>query len=390
MTHTTRQRGLAAVSLAVLVAFAAPIAPARAEGTRDTVLATIGESIKAVGAKEVTWGAVTGTDAEFTVAGFKSVIEEEDKEAVITTEAVVYTGAKPSADGGYTADAIAVKSFKMESDAVTITAAAMKITGYVGQPPEKIRAKTTTGERFDRIEATDISVTDESEKTVPIASVVVTASDYVAGVPRRAAFDMKGLVVPVDAKDDSMKDLAELGYAKISLDVGFAGTWDDKTGRVVVDQMTIGGADMGSLKIAFAMGGFTPEVMKAMKEAEADQAKQMELLQGLSVERLSLRWDDASLTKRVIDMQAKRQGVPSDAYVQQLNALTPMLLSSLGNKDFEKKVAGAAGAFLKAPKSLTISAAPGKPMSVSEIMGAAMMSPQSLPKVLGADVKAND
>ena len=48
------------------------------------------------------------------------------------------------------------------------------------------------------------------------------------------------------------------------------------------------------------------------------------------------------------------------------------------------------GTYLDAPKSLTITAKPAQPLPMSQIMGAAMMAPQSLPTVLGAEVAAND
>ena len=88
--------------------------------------------------------------------------------------------------------------------------------------------------------------------------------------------------------------------------------------------------------------------------------------------------------------QAKDQGVDTKTYAKQLKVMLPMVVSMIGNKEFEAKVAGAAGAFLDAPKSLTIAARPKTPVPVGQIMGAAMMAPQSLPNVLGAEVSAND
>lgn len=382
MTYTFRKSGLAAVSLALLFAVAAPVAPASAQATRDKVLEIVSKAAKDAGAKEFTWGAVSGSDAEFTVEGTKAVFDKDGKSSEMNADKIVYSSAKPTADGGFSADAITATEVEVSSDDSTVTVGSLKVSGYVGGK--------ASNQRFDRLEASDIEVTDENDKKVPIDTVTITAADFVNDVPRRVAFDMKGLVVPVDPEDAQMKDVAELGYKEIALDAGFSGSWDDKTGRVVIDQMAITGADIGGLKLTFALGGFTPEVVEAFKKAENDQAKQMELLQGITVERLSLRYDDASLTKRVIDAQAKKQGVPADAFVQQIGAIMPMMLSAIGNKDFEKKIAGAVSAFLKAPKSLTVSASPSKPLPVSEIMGAAMMAPQSLPTVLGADVKAND
>ncbi len=390
MTNSIRKRGLAAVSLAALLALTAPIAPASAQAMRDKVLSIVAEASKAAGATEVKWESVSGGDAAFTVTDSETTMEHDGKSTTLTAAAVTYTGAKPTADGGFTADQIAATDVEIESDDATIAIASLKIVNYVGQSPEKIRAKTTTGERFDRAEATGISITDDKDKTVPIAAITVTTSDFVAGVPRKAGLEMKGLEVPLEANDPQLKDFFELGYSKVMLDAGLTGSWDDKTGRLVIDQLSVTGAEIGGLKLNFTLGGLTPAVVEAFKKTEGDQAKQMELMQGLTVEKLSLRYDDASLVKRVLASQAKKQGIPEQALVQQLGAMVPMLVSAIGNKDFEAKIATAASAFLKAPKSLTVSANPAKPTPVAEIMGAAMMAPQSLPTVLGADVKAND
>ena len=390
MRNTIRKRGLAAVSLAVLLAVAAPIPQASAQAVRDKVLSIVSEAAKASGASEVKWDSVSGGDAAFTVSDSETTFEHGDKSSTLTAATVTYSGAKPTADGGFTADQITATDLELESDDSTITVASLKITNYVGQSPEKIRAKTTTGERFDRIEATDIEITDDKDQTVPIGALTVTTSDFVAGIPRKIGFEMKALKVPVDSSKEAMKDLADLGYTELSLDAGFTGAWDDKAGRVTIDQMSITGANIGGLKLSFTLGNITPEVVDAFKKAENDQAKQMELVQAVTVEKLSVRYDDASLAKRMLGSLAKKQGIPEQALVQQLGAMVPMTVSMIGNKDFEAKISAAAAAFLKAPKSLTVSAAPAKPTPVAEIMGAAMMAPQSLPTMLGADVKAND
>jgi len=390
MKFSFTKGGLSAVSLAVLIALATPMAPAQAQAVRDKVLSIVSESAKAAGATSVEWGNVSGSDAEFVVEDTETSYENEGKETSVSASKVVYSGAKPTADGGISADAITATDLSFEADDGSFSVASLKVTNYVGPSPAKIKAKQGGSLRFDRIEATGIEVTDEKEKTVPIAAITMTAADYVGDVPRKVGFEVKGVEVPVDAADESMKDLAELGYTKLKLDAALGGAWDDKTGRLVVDQLSVTGADIGGVKLAFTLGGLTPAVVEALKQAENDQAKQMELLQGLTVEKLSLRYEDASLAKRVLATQAKKQGVPADALVMQLSAMVPMLVSAIGNKDFETKISNAAAAFLKAPKSLTVSANPAKPTPVAEIMGAAMMAPQSLPTVLGADVKAND
>ncbi|TBW39051.1 hypothetical protein EYW49_07935 [Siculibacillus lacustris] len=389
MKSVTTSASFAALFLAA-AAVLAPTAPATADGTRDKVLAIVGESAKAAGAESVAYGAVTGDDARFSVADTRATVAADGKSSTLVIATTTYTGAKPAADGGYSADEIALDGLSLTSADAKITVDHAVIQRYVGQAPERIRAHTTSGEQFERADLTGLSVTGEDGKRIPIAAIGFGARDWVAGVPRAATFEMKGLAVPVDKADESMKELVALGYDRILVDFAAGGTWDDKTGRAVIDRFDVAAADMGALKLTVVLGGLTPTTIAEMKKAEGDNARQMELLQSLTVERLALRWEDASLAGRIIAAQAKDQGVEAKDYVKQLKAMLPMVLSMVGNKDFEKKVATAAGGFLDAPKSLTVSATPTKPLPVSQIMGTAMMAPQSLPTVLGADVRAND
>lgn len=390
MSRPLRPSRLVAVSVAFGVALPTWTLPARAESTRDKVIAITTQALKANGAKDVVFGPIEGDDARFTITGTKVVSEVEGKQSTVTAAKTTWTGAKPTADGGYSADEIVAESFGIETDDAKVKADRIVLTDYSGQAPAKIVPGKISGERVGKALITGVTVTTEEGKAFPIASLAFSADDYVGDTPRKGTFDMKGLAIPLDPADPDVAQARALGYEKVSLDVSFTAAWDDKTGRLDIPSFTIGAADMGTLKLVAAIGGLTPAVVDALKKTEGDQDKQMELLQSLTVEKLSLRWDDATLATRLIGMQAKEQGVDAKTYAKQIKLMLPALLSMVGNKDFEKKVAGAAGAFLEAPKSLTVSVTPKKPLPVAEIMGAAMMAPQSLPTVLGADVTAND
>lgn len=387
MSSLTRPSLFLAAALAFGVALPAG---ASAQSTRDKIIAITTQSLRASGAKEVTFGKVEGDDASFTINGTKVVSEAEGKVGTVSVGKTTWVGAVPTADGGYKADRIVAEGFGFETDEGKMTAATIELTNYLAQAPEKIVPGKISGERVEKVAVTGIVITTEDGKTVPISSATFSASDYVGDTPRKGSFGFVGLELPLDPKDDDLAPVRALGYEKIRLDVAASGNWDDKTGRLDIPELAIAAADVGTLKIAATVDGLTPAVVEEMKKAEADQAKQMELLQSLSVVRLSLRWEDASLTGRVLDMQAKQQGVDSKTYARQIKLLVPALVSMIGNKDFETKIVAATGVFLDQPKSLTVAARPKAPVPVGQIIGAAMVAPQSLPTVLGAEVSAND
>ena len=387
MSRLVRPSLFFAASIAVGVALPGG---AFAQSNRDKIIAISTEALKANGAREVNMGPVEGDDARFTVGATRIVSESEGKVGTVTVAKTTWVGAVPTPEGGYKADQIVAEGFGFEADDAKMKADTITLVNYVGVAPAKVVPGKISGERVESATVTGITITTEEGKTVPIASATFSAGDYVGDTPRRASFDLKGLVVPLDPKDPDLAPARALGYEKLSIDFAFSGTWDDKTGRLDIPSITVGAVDVGTIKMAATIGGVTPAVVEAMKKAEGDQAKQMEILQGLSVEALSLRWEDGSLAGRVLTMQAKEQGVDTKTYAKQLKLLLPAILSMIGNKDFEKQVAGAAGTFLEAPKSLTVAARPKAPVPFGQIMGAAMMAPQSLPTVLGAQVSAND
>ena len=89
-------------------------------------------------------------------------------------------------------------------------------------------------------------------------------------------------------------------------------------------------------------------------------------------------------------MQAKQSGMSKADFVTQITGALPFMLNFIGNEPFQKKVADAVTAFLKDPKSITISASPSAPVEFVKIMGAGQTAPQTLPDLLGADISANN
>lgn len=374
-----------ALGAALLVA---PVA-AEAQSVRDQVVANLTAAMKAAGAKDVTWAAIEGDDARFTLKDIKAVIQAEGNATTLTAAKATYVGAKPSADGGYSAAEIAIDGLAMKESDTDIAVTAMKITNYVGQPAAKVVETKGLGDRFDRIELTGIKFAGTNNQTIPIASAVVTAGGHVDGVPRKAGLEVKGFVLAVDPNDPEMQEVAALGYKELAIEISAGGNWDEKAQRLSIETISVKGKDVGALTFAFALGGVSNDAVKALQAAKDDNAKQLEILQGFSIETISVRFENASIVDRVLDAQAKAQGTKREQYVTGLAAAVPLMIGALNNKPFEKKVSDAVGAFLKAPKSLSVVAKPAQPVPVAQVVGTAMVAPQTLPSVLAVDIQAN-
>jgi hypothetical protein len=115
------------------------------------------------------------------------------------------------------------------------------------------------------------------------------------------------------------------------------------------------------------------------------------LMQQLTFHTASVRFDDDSLTNKLLEFVANTQGLKPADIANQAKALAPMMLAQVvQDQALIKSVSDAVTKFLDDPKSLEITAAPGQPVPFALIAAGAMSAPQELPKTLGVTVTANE
>ncbi|QND17261.1 hypothetical protein HB775_26485 (plasmid) [Rhizobium leguminosarum bv. trifolii] len=206
-------------------------------------------------------------------------------------------------------------------------------------------------------------------------------------------------------EDANAKEAIEkLGLTTLDGAVTMKGIWEIESGKVAVDEYAFDFKNVGRLNFAVDFSGYTLGFIKSLQEAvktaeanpnkeEANQAvglAMLGLMQQLTINSASIRFDDASITKKALDYAGSQQGVTGDQLAQSLKGLVPMMMAQLNMPELQNQVAAAVTTYLDGPKSLTISAAPEKPVPVPMIIGAAMGAPNTIPSVLGVKVTAND
>lgn len=378
------RHSVAAATLAVVMVTSPA---AHAQAVRDKVIELMRAELTAMKAKDIKFSNVGGSDEKFTVEEITATIPDNEKEMSLTITNATFVGAKPNAEGSYSAAEISAESIDIEGEAITLSAAAVKIVNYNGLS-DAARAQGRL-ETFDRIELNDLEFVEGDKVTVPIESVALTASGHMNGIPRKSSIAITGVTVPFESMDDSGKSFQDLGYKEATFDLAVSGAWDEAAARLSVDNFLLKGKDIGTLSFSFGLGSVTADAIKGLQAAKDDSAKQMEILQGFSVESVAIRFDNASIVERVLDFQAKEAGSKRDQYVVGIAAAVPLMIQAINNKPFEKKIADAVGTFLKEPKSLAITAKPAQPVPVAQIVGTALVAPQTIPNVLSVEIDAN-
>lgn len=203
---------------------------------------------------------------------------------------------------------------------------------------------------------------------------------------------------------NSRKLIEALDLRTLSGRFDLAGYWQPSDGRLAIEQYDVSIDKAGTLGLTFDLGGYTPDFIKSVQELQKTRAAAPEgadnsaqglamlgLLQQLTFHSASIRFDDSSLTGKVIEYLAGQQKVKPGDVVNQAKGLLPFLMAQLDDAELTRQVTAAVAAYLDDPKSIEVAAEPENPVPFAQIMAGAMsQSPKDLVKTLGVSVTANE
>ncbi|MBL8905283.1 MAG: hypothetical protein JNM20_01275 [Rhizobiales bacterium] len=240
--------------------------------------------------------------------------------------------------------------------------------------------------------------------TIDAAGQTFTVAGYEStwsGDPATGAgkFDVKISSIAIPAQAIAMLDptgeLKKLGYNNLSFNMG-------GTGNLTITGDTMGfdadlyfeGRDAGTLRAAFAAANVPiaayAEFASPGANKEPDFNKLMPQLLGVTVSKLQLRFDDGSLTKRLLPILAKQQNMDEAGFVASAGAMLQITLAQLKNQAFTDSVVGAVTSFLKDPKSIALTIQPPQPIAVQQLMTMNPADPGAAITSLGVTVTANE
>lgn len=202
------------------------------------------------------------------------------------------------------------------------------------------------------------------------------------------------------AKDDAANKevMTSLGLAEINAKIAAEGSWNPTDGKLTISEESFDVQNAGKLNFKFDISGYTSELIKQVQELNKQNAGKtdasngmamMGLMQQLTLNSVSVRFDDASLTGKLLDLASQKMGQPKEAIINQYKGMLPMMAAQLQDPEFVTMLSNAANAYLDNPKNIEIKVAPSAPVPFAQIMATGMAQPQALIKTLGVQVIAN-
>ncbi|MEM6762528.1 MAG: hypothetical protein AAF615_06610 [Pseudomonadota bacterium] len=168
-----------------------------------------------------------------------------------------------------------------------------------------------------------------------------------------------------------------------NLTLSFAYT--EASGALDLSDMTLTVPNVGELAIVADIDGATSDNVKALTTASGIPSPGV--LTGVAIGGLSVSFtDDGALNAALQNAGAGMS--PDTVRAMALQGLSGALLA-IGNQQLANEIQSAASAFLNGTaKTVTISAAPAKPTTLAEIIGAAQRSPGALISLLNPSVSS--
>lgn len=370
-------------------------APARAEVDAAAVVKAITAQFAAQGMPLTV--ASAELDGDNIVAKGVSIKFPESEPTAIGD--VVLESVEEDEDGGYYIGSISAPETEIDEEGVKISFGGASINGlHIAAEGETDPIKQMF--LYDSMEVGAIKIAAAGAEVFSMDGAEANMSEYTEGEPFEFDLSVNGLKGDLTKIPDpkTQEALVGLGYDKISGSIKMEGSWNPADGRMSITKGDYEFANVGKLGILFDFSGYTPAVAKAIQEMNKNMEGQDESAKGLAmlgiIQQLnfisaSIRFDDASVTGRVIDYAAKQAGQPRDAIVAQSKAVVPFAVAQLKDPEFASKVTEAASAYMDNPKSLEIKAAPAAPVPFALLMATGSTTPEALIKQLNVTVTAN-
>jgi hypothetical protein len=208
-----------------------------------------------------------------------------------------------------------------------------------------------------------------------VKDIEVTADKPVNGIPTnlRLAIGRLTFRLPEKAAENGLKDLVAMGYRNLDLSFAAAANWNEAGSEVVVREVSLRGADMGSVVLRGVLANVGKDVFSS------DSTVALVALVGASARNAHLTVENKGLFERLIAQEAKKQKKsPEDLRREYGMAAAIAVPAMLGNSASAKAIGQAVAKFVAKPGRLIISARTKDPAGLGLADFAATSEPAAL------------
>ncbi|VAW22611.1 hypothetical protein MNBD_ALPHA12-900 [hydrothermal vent metagenome] len=388
------------ISLMAAIAF-----PAAALAVNpEDFAAKLSETILAQSTLEISFDSALADGDTVILSGLKIPSLGESKAAEMLNRTLTFTGVSETADGGYQAKQASVddidftrkgvnltlqnivfNNIRLPGDPANDTLGAMMIYQGMSAGPLAVNIAGSDVFKIDNIKTNTIVSSDQN---------LIEGSYAISGI--------YGDLSQVNDRDiKQLKEAFSISELTGRMDGAFS--WNLGDGTLALNEASVSLDKIGKINLTLDLSGYTLALVKQLQEANKSlakldpdsseyQARSLQMLMGavtqLSFDSFGLRFDDASISDKVLNMLTKEKGMSRQDMIAAANAMLPAVMADVASPVFIKQVVGAVSSFLENPQSIEVTARPNAPLPFLTIMAAAK-DPSAVLDMLNVSVEAN-
>ena len=202
-------------------------------------------------------------------------------------------------------------------------------------------------------------------------------------------FALRRIDVPGAVFEGEDNPLAMAGYSELELALEGTSVTVHDEGMIGFDiALRFKGQDVGSLIVEIAADGIPLALFDAV-DVDVDPDRLLPLAQGISLNQARIRFEDASLTSRLLSLMAEEEGTDVASFVAEGTQGIEMMLSESLDPALARQISQAITTYLENPQSITIALSPSEPVQIAQVM-AGLEDPRTLIELLRFSITAND
>lgn len=360
---------------------------------------------------DLSFGAATLSGDTITVDGVTVNVPGADMEPMVLDTELTFSGVVENDDGSYFADSLTVPDIDMEfgDDHVGHLTLVDMVAEDLWLPPEGQTSADVLLQVVGRMATGPLTLSRDGVEVVKIDGMEAASEfaydddDALESISSSLSISniWADLSTVGEEEPEAGAVIAALGLTTVNGNITQSIDWTMADGHLAVNEFLLDFADIGALNLTADVTGFTPAMLDkiyALQSSDLDpaseeaQAKQMmagmEIAQAMTISGLGIRYDDAGLTPKLLDMFASQSGADRGAFVDGLKTMLPAMIAESGIPALGDLVVPPVSTFLDDPRSLEIAVKPATPTSVL-VLAAAASNPASLIQALGLSVTAN-
>lgn len=338
------------------------------------------------------FGSIEGDTSSFTVKDLTMTAVDNNGAFSVPFNSITINNIDETSDGRYTADTLQVADIDINDNDRDVKVSGVSMSGL--ELPDPAKNGFVFYENFS-VDSAEIGADGSNVFQMRGASIDLKADADRTNISGTITIPTIMTDLSKTSTQDSRKILADMGYLTLNGSMGMDMAWNADTGLMNINDYFIDFNDVGRLSINMTIDGYTLDLVKQLgqmaqnKDQQAAGMAMMGLMQQLNYIDASIKFEDKSLTNKILDFQAAKQGTDRATLVGMASAVIPFALAQLNKPEFTKQVSAAVATYLSDPKSFEITAKPSQPVPFMNLAATGSTQPQNLIDMLDVQVKAN-